>query len=202
MAEIAEDYDVFLYSDEVYARMIFDKSTTFRSPAYRDRCQKRTIVANGFSKAFAMTGWRLGVAVGPEDVIEKLGLLLQTTSSCVSPFIQKAGIEAIIGDQSEVVKMMDEYIKRRDILVDGLNSIHGIRCLKPGGAFYVFPNITGTGLTSEQFADLMLEKAGVALLPGTNFGEAGKGFVRLCYAVSLERIQEGIERIRKAVSQI
>lgn len=202
MAEIAEEYDVFLYSDEVYARMIFDKSTTFRSPASRDRCQKRTIVANGFSKAFAMTGWRLGVAVGPEDVIEKMGLLLQTTSSCVSPFIQKAGIEAIIGDQSEVVKMMDEYIKRRAILVDGLNSIHGIRCLKPGGAFYVFPNITGTGLTSEQFASLMIEKAGVALLPGTNFGEAGKGFVRLCYAVSRERIQEGIERIRKAVSQI
>ena len=202
MAEIAEEYDVFLYSDEVYARMIFDKSTTFRSPASRDRCQKRTIVANGFSKAFAMTGWRLGVAVGPEDVIEKMWLLLQTTYSCVSPFIQKAGIEAIIGDQSEVVKMMDEYIKRRDILVNGLNSIHGIRCLKPGGAFYVFPNITGTGLTSEQFADLMIEKAGVALLPGTNFGEAGKGFVRLCYAVSRERIQEGIERIRKAVSQI
>lgn len=202
MAEIAEEYDVFLYSDEVYSRMIFDNSTTFRSPASRDRCQKRTIVANGFSKAFAMTGWRLGVAVGPEDVIEKMGLLLQTTSSCVSPFIQRAGIEAIRGDQTEVVKMMDEYKKRRDILVDGLNTIPGIRCLKPGGAFYVFPNITGTGLTSEQFADLMLEKAGVALLPGTNFGEAGKGFVRLCYAVSRERIDEGIERIRKAVSQI
>lgn len=202
MAEIAEEYDIFLYSDEVYSRMIFDNTTTFRSPASRDRCQKRTIVANGFSKAFAMTGWRLGVAVGPEDVIEKMGLLLQTTSSCVSPFIQKAGIEAIRGDQAEVVKMMDEYKKRRDILVDGLNSIPGIRCLKPGGAFYVFPNITGTGLTSEQFADLMLEKACVALLPGTNFGEAGKGFVRLCYAVSRERIGEGVERIRKAVSQI
>lgn len=202
MAEIAEEYDIFLYSDEVYSRMIFDNTTTFRSPASRDRCQKRTIVANGFSKAFAMTGWRLGVAVGPEDVIEKMGLLLQTTSSCVSPFIQKAGIEAIRGDQAEVVKMMDEYKKRRDILVDGLNSIPGIRCLKPGGAFYVFPNITGTGLTSEQFADLMLEKAGVALLPGTNFGEAGKGFVRLCYAVSRERIGEGVERVRKAVSQI
>jgi len=202
MAEIAEEYDVFLYSDEVYARMIFDESTTFRSPSSRDRCQKRTIVANGFSKAFAMTGWRLGVAVGPEDVIEKMGLLLQTTSSCVSPFIQKAGIEAIKGNQTEVVMMMDEYKKRRDILVDGLNSILGIRCLKPGGAFYVFPNITGTGLSSEQFADLMLGKAGVALLPGTNFGEAGKGFVRLCYAVSRERIGEGVERIRKTVSQI
>jgi aspartate/methionine/tyrosine aminotransferase len=201
MAEIAEENDVFLYSDEVYARMIFDSATTFRSPSTRDRCLERTIVANGFSKAFAMTGWRLGVAIGPKDVIEKMGLLLQTTSSCVAPFIQRAGIEAITGDQTQVIRMMEEYRARRDILVDGLNSIAGIKCLKPGGAFYVFPNITGTGLTSEQFTDLMLE-AGVALLPGTNFGEAGKGFVRMCYAASRERIEEGIERIRRAVSQL
>ncbi|MHB0913511.1 MAG: pyridoxal phosphate-dependent aminotransferase [Armatimonadota bacterium] len=196
IAEIAEEYDIFLYSDEVYARMIFDDTTPFHSPASRDRCQERTIVANGFSKAFAMTGWRLGVAIGPEDVIEKMGLLLQTTSSCVAPFVQRAGIEAIIGDQSRVRAMMAEYQERRDILVDGLNSIKGISCLKPGGAIYVFPNITGTGLTSEAFSDLMLDKAGVALLPGTNFGQSGKGFVRMCYAVSRERILEGIGRIR------
>lgn len=201
IASIAEENDVFLYSDEVYARMIFDGATTFRSPSTRDCCLERTIVANGFSKAFAMTGWRLGVAIGPKDVIEKMGLLLQTTSSCVSPFIQRAGIEAITGDQTQVIRMMEEYRTRRDILVDGLNSIPGIKCLKPGGTFYVFPNITGTGLTSEQFTDLMLE-AGVALLPGTNFGESGKGFVRMCYATSRKRIEEGIERIRRAVSQL
>jgi aspartate aminotransferase len=202
MAEIAEEHDVFLYSDEVYARMIFEDSTTFRSPASRDLCRKRTIVANGFSKGFAMTGWRLGVAIGPTDVIEKMGLLLQTTSSCVSPFIQRAGIEAIEGDQSQVLAMMAEYRLRRDLLVNGLNRIPGIKCLKPGGAIYVFPNISGTGLSSEQFADLMMDKAGVALLPGTNFGKAGAGFVRLCYAVSRERITEGLRRIEEAVRAI
>lgn len=199
IADIAEENNLFLYSDEIYARMIFDEETPFRTPATRDRCRERTIVANGFSKAFAMTGWRLGVAIGPSDVIEKMGLLLQTTSSCVAPFIQRAGIEAIDGDQTQVKSMMAEYRLRRDLLVDGLNRIPGVTCLKPGGAIYVFPNIRGTGLTSEQFADIMLEKAGVALLPGTNFGAAGAGFVRLCYAISRERIAEGLSRIEKTV---
>lgn len=202
IAAIAEEYDLFLYSDEVYARMIFDDSTPFSSPSSRDRCRERTIVANGFSKAFAMTGWRLGVAIGPVDVIEKMGLLLQTTSSCVSPFIQRAGIEAIMGDQTQVNAMMTEYMLRRDLLVDGLNRITGISCLKPGGAIYVFPNISETGLTSEQFADLMMDKAGVALLPGTNFGKAGAGFVRLCYAVSRDKIAEGLKRIEETVRTI
>ena len=129
--------------------------------------KKRTIIANGFSKAFAMTGWRIGTAIGPEDVIAKMALLLQTTSSCVTPFIQYAAIEAINGDQSEVNKMVNEYKERRDILVEGLNSIKGISCLKPGGAIYLFPNITGTGMTSEEFADFILREANVALLPGT-----------------------------------
>lgn len=200
MAKIAAEHDVFLYSDEVYARMIFDDANSFRSPASHDLCRERTIVANGFSKAFAMTGWRLGVAIGPEDVIEKMGLLLQTTSSCVAPFIQRAGIEAIMGDQTQVLAMMEEYRLRRDLLVEGLNRIPGITCLKPGGAIYVFPNISGTGLSSEEFAAHMLEHAGVALLPGTNFGQAGAGFVRLCYAISREQIAEGLARIERAVS--
>ncbi len=199
IAAIAEEHELFLYSDEVYARMIFDDATPFHSPSKRDRCRERTIVANGFSKAFAMTGWRLGVAIGPSDVIEKMGLLLQTTSSCVAPFIQRAGIEAIIGDQTQVNAMMTEYRLRRDLLVDGLNKIPGISCLKPGGAIYVFPSIAGTGLTSDQFADLMLEQAGVAVLPGNNFGAAGEGFVRLCYAVSRERITEGLKRIEQTL---
>lgn len=196
--KIADEFDLYIYSDEIYARMIF-KGTPFNSPSKYDKCKKRTIVANGFSKAFAMTGWRLGVAIAPEDVIEKMSLLLQTTSSCVSPFIQHAGIEAIVGDQTAVKNMMKEYKERRDLLVEGLNEIEGIVCLNPGGAFYVFPNITGTGMSSEQFADFILEKANVALLPGTNFGEFGKGYVRLCYATSKERIQEGLNRIKKAL---
>ncbi len=202
VAEIAEEFDLYLYSDEIYVRMIFDDNIGFKSPGSFDSCKKRTIVANGFSKAFAMTGWRLGVAIAPEDVIDKMALLLQTTSSCVSPFIQRAGIEAIIGDQSDARKMMQEYKKRRDIMVEGLNKIKGISCLKPGGTFYVFPNIKKTGLSSEEFADIMIEKARVALLPGSNFGNFGQGYVRLSCATSEERIIEGLKRIKDTIESL
>ena len=171
----------------------------FYSPSVNDKCRKVTIVANGFSKAFAMTGWRLGVAIAPEHVIEKMGLLVQTLCSCVPPFIQRAGIAALNEDQTEIRAMMKTYQQRCDVLVDGLNKIPGIICLKSEGAFYVFPNITGTGMTSEAFADLMLAKARVALLPGTNFGMYGKGYVRLTYATSLDNIHEGLKRIRKTL---
>jgi aspartate aminotransferase len=196
--DIASSKKVFLYSDEIYSRMIYG-DTKFYSPSVRDKCRKITIVANGFSKAFAMTGWRLGVAIAPQKVIEKMGLLVQTICSCVPPFIQRAGIAALKEDQTEIVRMMQIYEERRDVLVDGLNRIPGINCLKSEGAFYVFPNITKTGMTSEEFADLMLSKARVALLPGTNFGKYGKGYVRLTYATSLDNIREGLKRIRKVL---
>jgi aspartate aminotransferase len=201
MAKIAEEFDIFLFSDEIYSRMMFDEQVKFSSPGYLDQCKERTIIANGFSKAFAMTGWRIGVAIGPEDVIAKMSLLLQTTSSCVPPFIQYAALEAINGDQTEVKKMIQEYKERRDILVDGLNDIKGISCLKPGGAIYVFPNITGTGMTSEEFSDFMLKEANVALLPGTNFGEHGEGYIRMCYVNSKENIIEGLKRIKAALEK-
>lgn len=201
VADLAEKHDIYLLSDEVYSRMIFDDSGPFRSPSIKDGCQERTIVVNGFSKAFAMTGWRLGCALGPEKVIEKMSLLLQTTSSCVAPFIQKAGVAAIHGDQAPIYAMMKEYARRRDILVNGLNAIAGISCLKPGGSFYVFPNIKKTGMTSEQFAEFILEDANVALLAGSNFGRGGEGYVRLCYATSVENILEGLKRIRAALAR-
>lgn len=201
IGKIALENNIYLYSDEIYSRMNYGE-TPFYSPSILDKCQERIIVANGFSKAFAMTGWRLGTCIGPEKVIEKMGLLLQTTSSCVSPFIQRAGLEAINGSQTEIGIMMDKYKDRRNILVDGLNSIPGITCLKPSGAFYVFPNITGTGLSSREFADQVLEKANVGLLPGNDFGEAGEGFVRLCYATSNEKIIEGIRRIKNYVENL
>ncbi len=196
--EIARKKGIYLLSDEVYSRMIYG-DTKFYSPSFNDQCKQNTIITNGFSKAFAMTGWRLGVAIGPEKVIEKMGLLVQTLCSCVPPFIQRAGIEAIKGDQKEVRKMMTTYKKRRDFMVDELNKIPGITCLKGDGAFYVFPNITKTGMTSEQFADFILQGANVALLPGTNFGKYGKGYVRLTYATDIENIKEGISRIKKAL---
>jgi len=142
-----------------------------------------------------MTGWRLGAIIGPSVVIEKMKLLLETTSSCVSPFIQKAGIEAISGDQSRTINMYKEYNERRELIVDGLNSITSISCVKPSGAFYVFPNIKNTGMTSIEFANYILDDANVAVLPGTNFGEHGEGYVRLCYATTKEKINEAIKRI-------
>lgn len=156
-------------------------------------------MANGFSKAFAMTGWRLGVCIAPKDVIEKMSLLLETLSSCVPPFIQDAGRVAMTGDQEPVKHMMEEYKARRDLLVDGLNKLPGVSCLTPGGAFYVFPNITQTGMTSDEFAEFALEKANVALLPGNCFGPSGEGYVRLCYATSRERITEGLKRLDTAL---
>lgn len=199
MARIAEKHDVFLYSDEIYSRMIHDPGYKFHSPGRLDGCKTRIMVSNGFSKAFAMTGWRLGVVIGPEDVIAKMGLLLQTTSSCVPPFVQRAGMEAMCGDQAAVWAMMSAYRERIAVLVEGLNGIRGVSCIAPEGAFYIFPNISGTGMTSEQFADFALEKAKVALLPGSNFGEMGQGYARLCCATSMERINEGLERLKKAV---
>jgi aspartate/methionine/tyrosine aminotransferase len=195
VSEIAKDHDIFLLSDEVYSRLIFE-GIEFSSPGSFDGCKERTIILNGFSKAFAMTGWRLGVAIGPTEVISKMNLMLNTIVSCVPPFIQVAGIEALEGDQSELISMKETYYNRKKIIVSGLNSIKGIDCLDPTGAMYVFPDIRGTGMKSEEFADLCLNKAGVALLPGTNFGKYGEGFVRMCYVNTEEKIIEAIERIR------
>ena len=199
--EIAEKHDLYLYSDEIYARMVY-KDSVFNSPSIYDKCQERTIISNGFSKAFAMTGWRLGAVIGPSNVVEKMKLLLETTSSCVPPFIQKAGIEAIEGEQTSQKSMYDEYEQRRNIVVDGINSIHGLSCITPGGAFYVFINIKKTGMTSESFCDYILEDAGVAILPGTSFGEFGEGFVRICYAVNQDKIKNALERIKKSISKL
>ena len=199
--EIAKKHDLFLYSDEIYARMIY-KNSVFNSPSVFDKCQEHTIISNGFSKAFAMTGWRLGAVIGPSYIIEKMRLLLETTSSCVPPFIQKAGIEAIEGDQSLQKKMYEEYEIRRDLIVNGINSISGLSCVVPGGAFYVFVNIKKTGMTSEEFCDYVLEDSGVAMLPGTSFGQFGEGFIRICYAVGQTDINDALERIKISINKL
>ena len=196
MYAIAAEYDVYLLSDEIYARMIYEEAgTKHYSPAKYDQCRERTIIVNGFSKSYAMTGWRLGVVSGPAAVISKMGLLLETTSSCVSPFIQRAGIEALKGDQKPIFRMVNEFRQRRDALVAGLNILPGVSCLKPKGAFYVFPNIKRTGMTSEEFTDLMLNEAGVALTPGPVFGEYAQGYVRLCYTNIVEIINRAIDKM-------
>ncbi len=199
--ELAKKNDIFLLSDEIYARMVYDDNgSAFHSPSKYDACQETTIIVNGFSKSYAMTGWRLGVVTGPPPLIAKMGLLLETTLSCTSPFTQRAGIAALEGSQDQVNAMILEYKKRRDILVDGLNSIPGIHCSKPSGAFYVFPSIRNTGMTSDVMAELLMNKAGVVVCPGTIFGKSGEGYIRLCYANSTENIEKAILQIREALA--
>ncbi|KYK29120.1 MAG: hypothetical protein AYK23_05305 [Candidatus Proteinoplasmatales archaeon SG8-5] len=197
MAEIAEEKDVYLLTDEIYSKMTYDE--THYTPSIRDECRERTILLDGFSKAYAMTGWRLGYAVGPAPLIEKMGLLLQTIISCTTNFIQYGGIAAIKGDQQCVADMMAEFRKRRDAIVSGLNSIANISCVNPQGAFYAFPNITKTGMTSQEFADYALDEMGIAILPGTGFGPGGEGYVRFSYASSVEDINEAIRRMRETL---
>ena len=199
---IAEKHDVYLLSDEIYARMIYkDAHTEHFSPSWYDHCEERTIIVNGFSKSYAMTGWRLGVATGPSKVIAKMGLLLETTTSCVSPFIQKAGMEALTGSQEPIIQMVQKFRNRRDNIVHRLNSLPGISCLTPKGAFYVFPNITQTGWTSDKFADVMLKEAGVAIAPGPIFGEYAEGYVRFSYANSIENTNKAIEKMRPVLEK-
>jgi aspartate aminotransferase len=192
VAEIAEERDVYLLSDEIYSKMTYDRK--HHSAAIRDGCRERTILLDGFSKSYAMTGWRLGYAVGPKDVIEKMTRILEATVSCVPEFIQHGGIAALKGPQF-VDRMMETFRERRDILVNGLNKIPKLSCVMPQGAFYAFPNITKTGMDCRRFADFAIEKLGIALLPGTGFGPGGEGYVRLSYATSMETIREALERL-------
>lgn len=201
VAYIAKKNRIYLYLDEIYSRMNYGE-TPFYSPSVIDECKEFTFLANGFSKAFAMTGYRLGVGIGPVNVINKMGLLLQTTSSCVPSFIQKSGIEAIQGSQAEVNRMMEVYKKRRNILVKGLNEIDGIDCLMPGGSFYVFPSIKRTGLSSQEFAYNLLAEAKVGVCSGSDFGKSGEGFIRMCYATSEDEIIEGIKRMKEFVRNL
>lgn len=194
--DLCVEKDIYLYSDEIYSRLIYDQYE-FSSPAEYDQCRSHVILSNGFSKAFAMTGWRLGALIGPAVVIERMNQLLQTTSSCVSPFLQSAGIEALRGPQDQVYKMVEQYKERRDLLVQGLNSVPGFRCATPGGAFYVFPNIEDTGLSDVEVSEQLMEQANVVTVPGSCFGQYGKNHIRLCYAIDKQSIQSAINRIRQ-----
>lgn len=196
ISKLAKENGIYLYLDEIYRELTY-LDTKLYSPSVLDECKEYTIVADGFSKAYAMTGWRLGYAVAPAKITEKMGLLLETIASCTPPFIQKAGIEALDHSEGYVDMMRAKYKKRRDVIVDGLNSIEGISCLKPEGAFYVFANIKETGLCSREFAEIALEECNVGLVAGTDFGTSCEGYVRLCYAQSEDNIIEGIKRLKK-----
>ena len=196
IAEIAEENDVFVISDEIYSKMTYD--TKHYTPTLRDQAQKRSILLDGFSKYYAMTGWRLGYMITPVDMANRLQDFLVSSISCTASFTQWAGVEALTGNQKFIDEMMFRFREKRDKIVKGLNSIKGFHCLSPKGAFYAFPNIVNTGMSSEECAEYILNNAGVACLPGTAFGPSGEGYLRFSYANSLNNIQTAIERIKNS----
>ena len=157
---------------------------------------ERTIILDGYSKTYAMTGWRLGYGVMPSDLAEQVAKLQTNCNSCTASFTQVAGIEAIKGPQDDVDKMVAEFRKRRDAVVKGLNNIDGVTCQVPEGAFYVFPNVSGFGIKSAELADRILNEAGVAVLSGTSFGAFGEGYIRISYANSIANINKALERLK------
>ncbi len=199
IAEQAQRFGCWVMSDEIYARIAYD-GLQVSSIASLPGMKERTIIVDGFSKTYSMTGWRLGFGIMPKELAARVGLLLTHSLGSTAHFTQFAGMEAIVGPQDMVDRMVTEYERRRNVIVDGLNRIPGFTCKKPQGAFYVFPNIKGTGMTSNQLANLILEKAGVALLPGSSFGEYGEGYLRLSYATSIPVIEQGLDRIRAALA--
>ncbi len=197
----AERHNCWLLSDEIYMRLTYGDGPVV-SIASLPGAAERTIIMDGFSKTYAMTGWRLGYGIMPEPLAGKVGLLLTHCVGCTATFTQIAGVEALTGPQEGVEEVRAEYQRRRDLIVAGLNAIPGVSCQTPQGAFYVFPNIKSFGLTSSQLSDYLLDRAGVAVLPGTAFGAYGEGYLRLCYASSFERIQQALERMAEALAQL
>ena len=199
LAELAVERDVLVLADEIYSRFLYEGEhhsiTAFPGMA------ERTIILDGFSKTYAMTGWRLGYGVMPLELVEPISRLVTNSVSCTASFTQMAAIEALDGPQDDAYGMVAEFKRRRDLIVNGLNAIPGIRCPMPKGAFYVFPNVEGTGLSSAEFADRLLQEAGVACLSGESFGEYGKGHVRFSFANSAENIQKALDRIAGFVSK-
>ena len=195
IAELAVRHDLLILSDEVYSEIVYD-GVQHCSIARFPGMEERTVIVNSFSKMFAMTGWRVGFAAGPETVIKKMTVLQENMVACVPSVSQYAAIKAL-KDRSAILKMREIYRERRDIIVEGLNSIPGITCIKPMASFYVFPNIKATGLSSKAFSEGLLEKTGVITIPGSAFGENGEGYLRVSYANSKENIVAALERIRE-----
>jgi aspartate/methionine/tyrosine aminotransferase len=194
IADIARERDIVVLSDEIYARLLY--SGNHESIATLDGMLDRTIILDGWSKTWAMTGWRLGFGVFPSELVPHVERLISNSVSCTSSFAQQAAIAALEGSQEPVERMLEEFSARREAIVTGLNALPGVRCLWPDGAFYAFPNITATGYSSRELADRLLYEAGVACLSGTAFGAGGEGFIRFSYANSLENINIALERIR------
>jgi len=192
--------DIFVLSDEVYCKILYEGK--HESIASIPGMKEQTILMDGFSKTYAMTGWRLGYAAMRKDLAQKITQLMINSNSCTCAFSQMAGIEALRGPQSESKKMVDEFKRRREVIVSGLNKIKGITCKKPRGAFYVFPNVKNLGMDCRRLSDFLLNKAGVAVLSGTAFGRYGEGYLRLSFANSVENIEKAMKRISEALKEL
>ncbi len=201
VAAAAQRYDAWVLSDEIYSRLTFDGAPA-PSIVTLSGMRERTVICDGFSKTYSMTGWRLGFGIMPEGLAERVELLLTHSVGCTATFTQYAGIEALTGPQDAVEAVLAQYQRRRDVLVAGLNGIPGVCCRVPQGAFYVFPNVAAFGRSADWLADYLLEEANVAVLPGTAFGAGGEGYLRLCFANSLDNIQLALERIAKALTRL
>lgn len=201
IAAAAHKHDFWVLSDEIYARLAFDGipvPTIAALPGMRER----TVICDGFSKTYAMTGWRLGFGIMPEALADTMNLLLTHSVGCTATFTQYAGIEALTGPQEQVDVVVAAYQRRRDVLVAGLDAIPGVQCQLPRGAFYAFPNVTAFGKPSDWLADYLLDEAGVALLSGTGFGPGGEGYLRLCFANSMENIEKALASITEALAKL
>ena len=198
LAELAVKHDLWVLSDEIYARILYGGE--FLSMLRYPGMAERTLIIDGFSKSFAMTGWRLGYAVAPPEVVPALGLMAVNTYTSVAEFTQYAAIDALKDREGNTPRMVREFARRRDQFVRRLNGVPGFRCQPPGGAFYAWVDITGTGLSAEELCRLLLEDAGVAAIPGAAFGQAGQDFIRFSFASSMASLEEAVERLQKVSS--
>jgi len=198
LAELSVKHDLWVLSDEIYARIIYggEYMSMLRYPGMRER----TLIIDGFSKSFAMTGWRLGYSVAPPDVAKALAMMAVNTYTCVAEFAQYAAIDALRDREANTPRMVGEFARRREQFARDLNRVPGFRCHPPEGAFYAWVDITGTGMSAEELCQILLEDAGVAVIPGAGFGPAGKDFIRFSFASSMETLREAVERIQKMSS--
>ncbi|MED3764317.1 aminotransferase [Ureibacillus terrenus] len=199
LAEVIKKHDLLVISDEIYAELTYDEE--FTSMASLPGMRERTILVNGFSKAFAMTGWRLGFVCAPKEILKEMLKVHQYALMCASTTSQYAGLEALRNGREDVDKMVKSYRLRRNFIVNSFNEM-GLTCHMPGGAFYAFPSIESTGLSSQEFAERLLKEEGVAVVPGDVFGESGEGHIRCSYATSMEELREAMKRIKRFINSL
>jgi aspartate aminotransferase len=201
IGQLVKKTGIWIISDEIYHRILYT-GKPFMSIYSFPELMDQVIIVDGFSKTYAMTGWRLGYMVFPERIMQRIDYLLTHAVACTATFVQDAGVEAISGPQNSVDAMVREFKRRRDFVINTLNNMDGVTCAIPDGAFYAFPNIKSFGKTSKAIADYLLTEAGVALLDGTSFGKYGEGYLRISYATSMGQLEEGLSRMKKALEKL